>query len=966
MLDLATGLIVHSHYVEQRARTAGYDGPALAHPAPGRGRSRPELRRPTSSGDPLIGCFGYLNMNKRIPQLLEAFAVLRRRRPGARLLLVGAAGERFDLERRLERLGLTDGVHARGLRARGAAVVADGGVRRARQPPLADDGRDVRLGDPGALARQAAARLGRRLVRRAARRRRAEGAGRRATRWRRSRRRSSSQPSTEASSATRARAYVEREHELPRVADAYVAALEAAAGGDAVADAVLSRIAEAAAEVGIDDARRSRARPSTPGSSRDGRRRARPRGARVGVARSHRRRIDRRPHRASARRIAAPWIMVDELIYSELAKSVASHGAVPRPRRAEQRLRIRLPGADRAGVPAFGGVPTAYAAAKITNAVVMSLAAVPAYYLARRILAPGLSLIVAALTVADPVDALHRHADDRERVLPAVRARDARARAHARATDAAAPGGVAGGLRRSASPPGRRRLRSSVRRSSPRSCTGGSSATCRNGSAGSPRCTGSLPSAACWRSLGTLARGRSPLSLLGAYRAATDQGYSVSDVAHYLLWHVAELDLYVGVVGFAALLAMWLAPRSTSAGARAFAAATFPITVLLVTEVAIVRVATVVSDRGAERLLRRAVRVDRDARARLARRRGAAARRAFVPAALAAGLLPVAIPFARFVNPSAVSDTLGLLPWWWLQDQGIHFGALRLVAMGASLVAAGAFVLLPRRAALVFPVLAALYFLLSSAVAENGRHGIRQASVGGLWAGIRMPHPDWIDRRVGSDANVSFLWHYTGETRPLWDNEFFNRSVGTVYTVDGPDPADGGLPETPVHESGDGTLRTAGGATPRVGYAVSYVDIAGTRLERDAQIGLALYRVDGPMIVLTRVRGLYPNDSWAGRNVVYRRVQCDGGHLAVKLGTDEKLFDRNQVVTAAEAGRVVASKQVGPAEQPVLTVPLHPDAHRVCTVHFTAEMLRVPAKVQSDSKDRRALGAHYYSFDYTR
>src|SRR5207244_10331167 len=61
-------------------------------------------------GEPLIGCFGNLNMNKRIPQLLEAFASVRLRRPGARLLLVGASAERFDLSRRLERLGLRDGV----------------------------------------------------------------------------------------------------------------------------------------------------------------------------------------------------------------------------------------------------------------------------------------------------------------------------------------------------------------------------------------------------------------------------------------------------------------------------------------------------------------------------------------------------------------------------------------------------------------------------------------------------------------------------------------------------------------------------------------------------------------------------------------------------------------------------------------------------------------------------------------
>ena len=51
-----------------------------------------------------------------------------------------------------------------------------------------------------------------------------------------------------------ARAYVEREHALPRVADAYAEAITVTAGGDAVNDAVLWRIAEAAAEVGITDA----------------------------------------------------------------------------------------------------------------------------------------------------------------------------------------------------------------------------------------------------------------------------------------------------------------------------------------------------------------------------------------------------------------------------------------------------------------------------------------------------------------------------------------------------------------------------------------------------------------------------------------------------------------------------------------------------------------------------------------
>jgi glycosyltransferase involved in cell wall biosynthesis len=49
------------------------------------------------------------------------------------------------------------------------------------------------------------------------------------------------------------RAYVERAHDVAHVADEYAAALEVAAGGDAVDDQVLLRVAEAAAEVGMTD-----------------------------------------------------------------------------------------------------------------------------------------------------------------------------------------------------------------------------------------------------------------------------------------------------------------------------------------------------------------------------------------------------------------------------------------------------------------------------------------------------------------------------------------------------------------------------------------------------------------------------------------------------------------------------------------------------------------------------------------
>jgi glycosyltransferase involved in cell wall biosynthesis len=192
-------------------------------------------------------------MNKRIPQLLEGFASFRRERPGARLLLVGGAGERFDIGRRLERLGLTEGVERMdyvpeermwSLMAACDVLVnlryptmgeTSGSVIRALalgQPLLVSDvGWFSELPDDAVLkvpvddyevatieaALGVAAEHG-------------------------------------ATLGAAARAYVEREHALPAVADAYVRALEAAAGGDAVNDAVLLRIAEAAAEVGIEDA----------------------------------------------------------------------------------------------------------------------------------------------------------------------------------------------------------------------------------------------------------------------------------------------------------------------------------------------------------------------------------------------------------------------------------------------------------------------------------------------------------------------------------------------------------------------------------------------------------------------------------------------------------------------------------------------------------------------------------------
>ncbi len=667
---------------------------------------------------------------------------------------------------------------------------------------------------------------------------------------------------------------------------------------------------------------------------------------------------------ALAHRVVTPWIMVDELIYSELAKSLAANGhflvrGVP-----SNGYGFVYPALIAPAFRLFASVPRAYAAAKDINAVVMSLAAVPAYLLARRLVAPFPALVAAALALLIPsvlytgmlmtenafyplflltalvlVLTLERPTPLRQLILLGLCALGFATRAQAIAFVPAvlvAPL-LHGWIERD--------LTTRLRRFK--------------------TLYGVVGGAVVLALVATLARGRSPLTLLGAYRAAAHSGYSFGEVSRYFLWHVAELDLYVAIVPLAALLALWFAPRSASPAARAYAAATIPLFVFFLAEVA--AFASTESGRIEERndfylvplLLIALVALSGD---RVVSR----ARRPVLLGALVAGLLPVAVPFARFVNPSAVSDTFGLLPWWWLQDQGIHFGTLRFVALGVGLVAAAAFVVVPRRFALVFAAFAAVFFVGSTVVVENGRHGIHQTAVGSLWAGIRVAHPDWIDRAVGRNAHVAFVWHYTGETRPLWNNEFFNRSVGDVYTVNGPDAADGGLPETPVHERSDGALVAADGTPPRVRYAVSYTDIAGTKIAKDPGIGLALYRVNGPLVVLTRVTGLYTNDTWSGRRVTYRRLRCTGGQLSVRLGTDEHLFTSPQLVTATVGGKVVGKIRVQPSEQPVFAVPLEPDSNGTCSVTFTMQQLRVPALLQPGSKDTRRLGAHFFALDYSR
>src|SRR5262245_28341480 len=84
--------------------------------------------------------------------------------------------------------------------------------------------------------------------------------------------------------------------------------------------------------------------------------------------------------------VSSPWIYADELIYSDLARSIAAGGPPSVRGATTYAYGLGYPLVVSPAWVLFRNLDHAYAAARVLNALVMSLAAVPAYFLARRFL----------------------------------------------------------------------------------------------------------------------------------------------------------------------------------------------------------------------------------------------------------------------------------------------------------------------------------------------------------------------------------------------------------------------------------------------------------------------------------------------------------------------------------------------------------------------------------------------------
>src|SRR6185437_14487040 len=106
-------------------------------------------------------------------------------------------------------------------------------------------------------------------------------------------------------------------------------------------------------------------------------------------------------HVLQSRGHATATVFNDELLYAKLSQAIAAgHGLSIR----GEHVFFPAPLSSLVQAPAWllGSMPNAYAAAKILNAVVMSAAVFPAYWLARQLVRPWFAILTAIAAVTTP------------------------------------------------------------------------------------------------------------------------------------------------------------------------------------------------------------------------------------------------------------------------------------------------------------------------------------------------------------------------------------------------------------------------------------------------------------------------------------------------------------------------------------------------------------------------------------
>jgi hypothetical protein len=552
-------------------------------------------------------------------------------------------------------------------------------------------------------------------------------------------------------------------------------------------------------------------------------------------------------HWVQSRGHVTPAVFTDELLFSELARSIASgDGFVVR----DQPLFFPafVPALLQAPAWLAGSTPLAYALVKVLNTLLMCSAALPAYWLARQLVRPGYALVVAAGTVAGGGMLYHGYLTSEAAAYPVfllavavcVRALAAPSKSSdlialavlllavlTRAQFVVLPLVFVVAILLIGRP---------VRRHAVALLALGGGAA-----------------------LG-LAAGA---SALGFYQGVQALEYPLGETMRWTAWTAALLPFGAGLlVAPGALLGIGFAlRRPRSAGERAFAVLTSLLLVLMPLQAGLI--ASGDSHKPFERYVFYLLPLVLLAFFAFAER-DVSGRRLYAGGGLALAALALLMPFASlalapFSFDSTTLSAVETLGRWTSQgDAAALFAAAGVVA---ALCAAAL-----QRRPMVLGIAAVILAFLIGVAAYDGDRRMTRRTLDSLAAAP----PDWLERSGIDEADVLVL--PGGSLHAGWVLESWNRNVGRTFHLG--DVPDDPLPYTQVGLNGDGTVATGAGEPVRSRYLV--VNEAGTQVELDGRLlsrpvaGLALYRNDGILRLRSYADGLH-RDGWL-RSVARYRV----------------------------------------------------------------------------------------------
>lgn len=550
-----------------------------------------------------------------------------------------------------------------------------------------------------------------------------------------------------------------------------------------------------------------------------------------------------------ALQLPAPWSLPDELIYAEMAKSLGE-GALPAVRDESTRAYgILYPLLIAPAWALFDDPAHAYVAAKVLNAIAMSGAAVPAYFLGRRFLGVRPALVVAGFSVFVPsmlyTGSLLTEVVLYPVMLAALLALVASLQQPTASNQLLAVAAI--GLAVLAKPLAivlvpaylclvlhlgvlDRRDGGSVRRRLRAQSTA----------------LGILATLALVGMLASLLIG-DPTALLGSYGVVLGH----VDLSGTLVWFVrqaAGLDLYVGIAPFAASLVLACVGLTRASGrlAREFSALLIWVLGPLLLAVAAYSSKPVAGAAGyaptEARLHERNIfvlvpllLVGLALYFELGRPGG---RRTKVACLVLSALLPGVLQLERLIH-NANLQALAVIPW---AADGIR-SAWPATLAPLSVAAVAALLLRSRSAPLVTWGLVAVVFGVTTVAAQASQ---ASSSLSRSTVGVGL-EARWIDRSVPAGVDVLALWVHPGEEadlgaayRTIWMSEFYNRTVGTVVEVGTP------MPYALPHADGvvlDGVVSAAKGKpfAARYVFAPCWIRVRGTVVARDPRTGGRVY-----------------------------------------------------------------------------------------------------------------------------